>query len=233
MRKVQFIFLMMMVVFTTAFTSCTNDDNNDGPYGASWATVKLVESGEKNASFYLDSDYYGNLLVGENNDMNFVPKEGERIVALFNMLAPQSGDYKMTIALEQVYPVLTKEVDFTTDMDSYVNDPIVIWQNNLWVSNGYMNMVFQQALPASTPHTINLVMSEEYQLEDGYVPMQLFYDKKQQTGDRSTSVNVSFNLDKVDLENVKGIVLKINSAVNGEVSLRINLKDGAGVAVPA
>lgn len=232
MRKLQFIFMSMLVAMTAGFTSC-NNDNNEGPYGASWATVKLLNTNEKNASFYLDSDYYGNLLVGENNVMNFTPREDERIIALFDVLTPESSDYKMTVALQQVFPVLTKDIIFTTETEDYANDPIIISRNNLWVSNGYMNMVFQQKIPASTPHVINLVMDEHYQLEDGYVPMQLFYDTKSTMSERSASVNVSFDLSKVNFEDTKGIVLKMNSAVNGEIKLRINLKNGSGIAVPA
>ena len=91
------------------------------------------------------------------------------------------------------------------------------------ISGGYMNIIFVQNLPAKEKHRISLVRPQddaELYGGDGYVHLELRYnDYDDVTGVGNWGI-VSFNLNSLNItEETKGIKLKLNSAVNGEVEV--------------
>ena len=90
-----------------------------------------------------------------------------------------------------------------------------------------MNVIFLQDLPAKTKHRISLVRPQddaELYGEDGYIHLELRYNAYDDLTGRHSFGAVSYNLNSLDVtDETKGIKLKINSEVNGEVELTFDL----------
>ena len=86
-----------------------------------------------------------------------------------------------------------------------------------------MNIIFVQNLPAKEKHRISLVRPQddaELYGDDGYVHLELRYnDYDDVTGYGAWGI-VSYNLSSLNITDAtKGIKLKLNSSVNGEVEV--------------
>lgn len=215
-----------MALAAIGFSSCDDKDGYSiGDIGVSWATVKSIGDGK---TFYLDSDNFGSLWIAGYRIYNFTPKDGERVVAVFNPLADNYEGYNMAVLLEELYPVITKSVITSdTNEEELGNSPITIYKGHLWAAAGYLNLIYQQNQSVASTPSINLVYNEESTTDD-YVGLDLCYNNTNQSSSYSLPVNVSFDLSKLNLENKKGIDVTINSATNGKVTLRINLNNGQG-----
>lgn len=223
MRKINLLLLSLLTFFAFTFQSCDNNDGYSiGDFGMSWATVRVLNGN----TYYLDSDRFGTLWLSADAALWYKPVEGERVVSYFNPLADNYNGYDMAIKLEAIYPVLTKEVvELTSENEKeFGNDPIIIFQNNLWVSNGYMNIIFRQNTPLSKKHYINLVQGASVDGEDeDYAYLALRYNTYNDLSGYWQDGAVSFNLNDVDLNGKKGIILKMNSEKNGKVEIKIDL----------
>ena len=212
-----------MTLIALGFSSCSNNDGYSiGDIGISWATVKTI--GDSKA-YYLDSDNFGSLWIGGSRIFNFTPKDGERVVAVFNPLVDNYEGYDMAILLEDLYPVLTKKVITDPTDESLGNSPITISKGHMWVAAGYLNLIYQQTQSATAKPTINLVYNEENSTDE-YIGLDLFYNNSNQNNSYTLPVNVSFDLSTLNLEEKKGIDVTINSIKNGKVTLRIDITDG-------
>ena len=132
----------------------------------------------------------------------------------------------MAVKLEAIYPILTKDiVEITPESEQEIgNDPIVILKGNLWVSNGFMNIIFRQDMPLTDKHFINLVQGESIDGDnEDYTYLALRYNTYNDLSGYWQNGAVSFNLNTLDLSGKKGIILRMNSKENGEIELEINL----------
>lgn len=121
--------------------------------------------------------------------------------------------------------MLTKQVETLTPEtdEDFGNDPVTIYQGDITISGGYMNIIFVQNLPAKEKHRISLVRPQddaELYGDDGYVHLELRYnDYDDVTGYGAWGI-VSYNLSSLNITDAtKGIKLKLNSSVNGEVEV--------------
>ena len=126
--------------------------------------------------------------------------------------------------------VLTKDVETLTpeNEEELGNDPVVIYQGDITISGGYMNIFFVQNLPAKTKHRISLVRpqdNEDLYAGDGYIHLELRYNDYDDLTGRQAYGAVSYNLNSLDITSgTKGIKLKLNSEKNGEVEVTFDLK---------
>ena len=223
------------VLVSLTFTSCDNDVYSVCDFGIAWATVHTL-GGTQIGPYYLQSDAYGSLWLSGNNVNSYVPTNGQRVIAMFNPLADNYEGYNMAVVLNWLTPVETKNIiQLTNDnVADFGNDPLVVYQGNMWVAGGYLNLVYQNFVWQTTAPTINLVYSADDALaSDDYVHLQLLYKNSEGNTSYVTSENVSFDLSTIDLTDKKGIMLAMNSLENGEVELVINIENGVGGAVPA
>ena len=223
MKKINlFVLALMVMLTTTIFHSCDkNDGYSIGDIGASWATVRII-SGD---TYYLDSDNFGTLWLAADAARWYKPVDGERVISYFNPLHDNYNGYNMAIKLEAIYPILTKQVEELTLENSaeFGNDPIVISKGNIWVSNGYMNIIFRQNIPMTEKHMISLVQGASINGNNSeYAYLELRYNTFDDTTGYWQDGAVSFNLNSVDFTNKKGIILKLNSETNGEVEVQLN-----------
>ena len=223
MKKLNLILVSFLTLIATTFYSCDNNDGYSiGDIGMSWATVRVLN----NNTYYLDSDNYGTLWLSADAARWYKPVEGERVISYFNPLADNYKNYDMAVKLEAIYPILTKDiVEITPENEQEIgNDPIVILKGNLWVSNGFMNIIFRQDMPLTDKHFINLVQGESIDGDnEDYTYLALRYNTYNDLSGYWQNGAVSFNLNTLDLSGKKGIILRMNSKENGEIELEINL----------
>lgn len=240
MKKLNWLFMLLLLGLMPALQSCDNDDDgySIGDIGWDWATVRTTGGG----GYYLEGDQWGSIFPLSTSIYWFRPVDGERIVAYFNPLQDNYGDYDVAVKMEGVREVLTKKVEDLTAANEadFGNDPIVIYQGDMWLGGKYLNLIFEQNIPQSKKHRISLVKNTTVQpADDGYVHLELRYNTyKDETGYRQWAY-VSYDLSEFyptpqpkegTSSAIKGFKVKINSKTNGERVLTLDLKDK--VAVP-
>lgn len=230
MKKLHWIFMAVCLAILPVLQSC--DDNDGRSLGdftpPLWATVRIVGD-----AFYLDCDTWGTLWPLNTNLDWYDAADGQRVITMFTPLYDDFQGYDHAVKLLQLQNVLTKEVETLTPEtdEDFGNDPVRIYKGDIGISGGYMNIVFLQNLPSATKHRISLVRAENDQEvygEDGYIHLQLRYNNYDDvTGYRAYGA-VSYNLNNLNISSeTKGIKLKLNSEVNGEVEIVFDLKDSA------
>lgn len=211
-----------------ALQSC--DDLDDG-YSVGdftpplWATVRVTGS-----AFYLDSDRWGTLWPVNTNIGWYEPADGQRVITVVNPIYDDYEGYDHAVKILEMQDVLTKGVEaLTTENDEeFGNDPVLIYKGDIGISGGYMNIFFSQNLPSEKKHRISLVSPTEPKLhaEDGYIHLELRYNNYDDLTGRRGWGAVSYNLNSLNITTeTKGIKLKLNSEVNGEVELTFDLKN--------
>lgn len=227
MKKLNWFLLAMLFVLIPTLQSCDdNDGYSVGDIGMSWATVRVL-SGD---TYYLDSDRYGKLWLSGNAAYWYKPVDGERVYVSFNPLWDDYEGYDMAVKLDYLEKILTKQVeDLTAENEAeFGNDPVDIFQKNLWISNGYLNIIFQQARPLHKKHLVSLVRNTTVEpVDDGYIHLEYRYNTYNDVSASWTQGAVSFNLNSLDFTGKKGIKLKLNSAVNGEVEVVLDVKNAS------
>lgn len=229
MKKLHWLFMAICLAVMPALQSC--DDVDDG-YSVGdftpplWATVRVT-----GGAFYLDCDVWGTLWPINTNLGWYEPADGQRVITTFNPLYDNFQGYDHAVKILRMQDVLTKGIEIMTPETEkeFGNDPMLIYKGDMGISGGYLNIIFAQNLPAKTKHRISLVRTqegEELYAEDGYIHLELRYNTYDDvTGYRAYGA-VSYNLNSLDITSAtKGIKLKLNSEVNGEVELTFDLKD--------
>lgn len=228
MKKLHWLFMAICLAVMPALQSC--DDLDDG-YSVGdftpplWATVRVTGS-----AFYLDCDRWGTLWPVNTNIGWYEPADGQRVITTFNPLSDKFDGYDHAVKILTMQDVLTKEVEILTTENEkeFGNDPVLIYKGDIGIGGGYLNIIFAQNLPSKTKHRISLVRLPESVASvvgDGYIHLELRYnDYDDLTGYREWGA-VSYNLNSLDMADAKGIKLKLNSEVNGEVELAFDLKD--------
>lgn len=163
---------------------------------------------------------------GPSTDLGwYTPVDGQRVITYFNPLWDDFEGYDHAVKILGIQNVLTKQVETLTPEtdEDFGNDPVTIYQGDITISGGYMNIIFVQNLPAKEKHRISLVRPQddaELYGDDGYVHLELRYnDYDDVTGYGAWGI-VSYNLSSLNITDAtKGIKLKLNSSVNGEVEV--------------
>lgn len=203
MKKLNCFLVAMLFLLMPALQSCDdNDGYSIGQFGGSWATVRVLSGN----TYYLDSDYYGTLWPAASNVYGFRPVDGQRLAVLFNPLYDNFDNYDLAVKVENVFPILTKQVETLTaeNEEEIGNDPVTIFKDRIWIANGYLNVVFRQDKPVYTPHLVSLVHNTlEVPEEDDYVHLEFRYNTYGDLSGRWGDEAVSFNLNSVDFEERK------------------------------
>jgi hypothetical protein len=222
-----------MVLFPM-LQSCDNDDGHYsiGDFTVSWATVRTTGN-----AFYLNSDTWGTCWLVNTNLGHYQGVDGQRVFAMFSPMADNFDGYDHAVQLLDIRDALTKSVDtLTVNNDEELgNDPVRVYQGDMSVSGGYLNLVFMQNMPndMKTRQRISLAADESYfkesgkapRADDGYIHLELRYNTYKNTTGFYNAALVSFNLNQLDITSAtKGIKVKLNSEVNGEVEVTLDMK---------
>lgn len=230
MKKLQWLFMAICLAVMPALQSCSDDDGYSiGDFTPPlWATVRVNGN-----AFYLDSDVWGSMWP-VNTDLGWYEAvDGQRVITVVNPLQDNFQGYDHAVKLLRLQNVLTKGIDTLTPEteEEFGNDPVVIYQGDITISGGYMNIFFVQNLPSKEKHRISLVRpqaDEELYGEDGYIHLELRYNDYDDVTNLQAYGAVSYNLNGLDINSdTKGIKLKLNSQKNGEVEVAFDLKSNA------
>lgn len=217
MKKLNFLLLALLLTVVPALQSCDDSDGYSlGDFAIDWATVR-VAGGD---TYSLTGDAWGTLWPGATAIPGYKPIDGQRVVAYFNPLGDNWEGYDHVVKVEYLRNVLTKQVEELTPENEaeFGNDPVLIYKGNMWISGGYLNVIFCQDLPAKEKHRVSLVRDTRSIAngDDGYIHLEYRYNTYGDTTGRWINGVVSFNLNSLDMEGKKGIKVKLNSLENGE-----------------
>ena len=229
MKKFNWFLVMLLLALVPALQSCDDDGYSIGDLGWDWATVHATGGG----GYYLEGDRWGVIDPVASSIPWYKPVDGERVVAFFNPLA--DTDNGAQVKIEGIQEVLTKEVEDMTaeNEEEFGNDPIVIYQGDMWLGGKFLNIIFHQYLPHNDKHRISLVQNkiepetpetpETLNVdEDGYIHLELRYNTYDDVTKYRGWGRVSYNLEEFypsakDAETEwKGFKVTINSEENGE-----------------
>lgn len=226
MKKTKMLLGLCLCMLMPAFLcSCDDDDSYSlGDFTPPlWATVRT-----QGTAFYLDCDVWGTLWP-VNIDLNgYVAEDGQRVITSFTPLADNYQGYDHAVKILSLQNVLTKQLEPLTpdNEEEYGNDPLLIFQGDMCVGGGYLNLLFLQNLPAVEKHRISLVQSEE-DLEaggkDGYLHCQLRYNDYDDLTGRRAYGAVSFHLGDLP-EGCQGVKVQLKSEKNGDVEVAFDFK---------
>ncbi|GAE83968.1 NigD1/NigD2 family lipoprotein [Bacteroides reticulotermitis] len=242
MKKLNWFLGVLLFALIPVLQSCDDDDNN--VIGWDWATVQATGGGE----YTLVGDKWGTILPVATAIPWYKPVDGERVVAFFRPLeeGAQGQEHDVVVKMEGITSVLTKEVEELTaeNEEEFGNDPIVIYEGDMWLGGKYLNLIFRQNIPHSEKHRISLVENKKVTVDpqenDGYVHLELRYNTYDDTTNLWGWGRVSYNLadyypsaehfSDTETPTFKGFKVKINSKTNGERTLVLEI--GKSVAVP-
>ena len=224
MKKLNWLVLAMLLTVVPALQSCDDSDGfSIGDIGRDWATVRVIGGG----TYYLEGDKWGTMWLAASDVWGYRPVDGERVVCYFNPLYEDFQGYDFAVKLERVSRILTKEVeDLTAENEAeYSNDPVVIWQNDMWISGNYLNLVFQQNVPVKEKHRVSLVRNTTIEYpNDGYIHLEYRYNTYDDLSGYWREGAVSFNLSSLKIdENTKGLKIKFKTEKGDEEKV-FNLK---------
>ena len=194
--------LFLLVTMAAAiFTSC-NDSDGDYPRLSAFASVKPLE----NNDFYVVLDDGKTVYPGDKSRIgSYKAEEDQRVVIYFNLLNNKVEGYDYNMALyyiQDIYSGGTKVVTTQEELDALEDD----------------KTSFKEAFLNSN------YLAPEY-TEEGYLNLELRRDAHGDEGGYNYDRYVSFKLDsfKEDLEGKKGIILRVNTRMNGVKYIKIGL----------
>ena len=137
--------------------------------------------------------------------------------------------YDCSVKVLNIKEILTKPIEKLTaeNEEEFGNDPVDIFEGNMWINGGYLNIVFNQNMPSKVKHLVSLVKNTTITPEqDGYIHLEYRYNTYGDTTGYWRNGAVSFSLGSLEITSeTKGIKVKINSAKNGEKEITFDLKD--------
>ena len=215
MKKVSLYGFAVLLGMATLFQSCDdNDGYSVGDIAVDFVTTHVSGSGV----LTFTGDAWGTIWPGAPLIICPRPADGQRALMFFNPLYDNFQGYDVAVKVENIYPILTKQVEQLSAENEaeYGDDPVRI--TDAWVAGGHMNLIFHQRVPKNGPHRVSLVQNtqKEYD-EDGYVHLEYRYKTNGDTlSNAVVRSTVSYNLSGLDMTDKKGIKMRIKSAVNGE-----------------
>lgn len=233
MRRIKWLLGVWILALVPMLQSCDDGDGYSiGDFSWDWATVRATGGG----GYYLEGDSWGVIVPVATSIPWFRPVDGERVVAFFNPLYDMKEEKGVQVKMEGIRELLTKEVeDMSTaeEAEEFGNDPIQIYQGDMWLGGKFLNVIFHQDLPRSKKHRISLVQNKIetgepsepgtlHVAEDGYVHLELRYNTYKDVTNCWGWGRVSYNLEKFFPTPVdswaapKGFKVTINSREHGE-----------------
>lgn len=226
MKKLNGFLWGLLAMVGVTFQSCDDDEGYSiGDIAVDWVTVNTQGA----HVFEFMGDTWGRLWPAATNYPNYSPVDGQRAIIEFNPLYDNYPEgYDCSIKLTRVREILTKQVEeLTTENEAeYGNDPVSIFEGNMWISGQHLNVIFNQNLPKEVKHRVSLVRNTTITPpEDGYIHLEYRYNTYDDTTDYRVYGAVSFSLRSLDITTeTKGIKVKINSVNGGEKEITFDLK---------
>ena len=153
---------LWLAVATLVFNSCNDDDGYS--LDKAWysiATVHPLETksyGSVSAPYWLTLDSGTSLWPVATNIPWYNPKEKTRAFVVYTLLSDEFPGYDHAVKVLDLKSILTKPVaeNLAEANDSiYGTDPVNI--SDIWIGDGYLNVVFEFNYGGNAVHYINLL----------------------------------------------------------------------------
>ena len=219
--------LFLLVTMAAAiFTSC-DDSDGDYPRLSAFASVKPLE----NNDFYVVLDDGKTVYPGDKSRIgSYKAEEGQRVI-YFNLLNNKVEGYDYNMALyyiQDIYSGGTKVVTTQEELDQLKDDNTSFMGARL--NSNFLTVGVGFNATDLTKHTFLLVRNDVTEIapeytEEGYLNLELRRDANGDEGGYNYDRYVSFKLDSFeeDLEGKKGIILRVNTRMNGVKYIKIEL----------
>jgi len=192
--KRKFILSTVTLVLFVAigFQSCDDDDGYS--LGDFWVDIATVETDDNSSAYWFILDD-GTTLWPAASDIQYLPKQGQRIILNYSILSNQKNEFDHYIKINYIWDILTKKtiVLTATNADSIGNDPVKI--NDMWIGNHYLNVNFLFNYGGIRPHAINLVENSLIpDPQDGKIHLEFRHNAYGSTNNRLYNGLVCFDL---------------------------------------
>jgi len=189
--------------------SCKDDDGYS--LDKAWYSIATVHPLDDSRSYWLTLDSGTSLWPAATNIPWYDPQETKRAFVVYSLLSDEFYGYDHAIKVLDLKSILTKSVSENLgeeNDETYGTDPVSI--SDLWIGDGYLNVVFEFNYGGNAVHYINLIESENadtpYYFEFRH---NAFNDSKRY----SRKGIVAFDLSNIDT-NGKEVTLTIQVKTN-------------------
>ena len=157
-----FLLVIGIALVSLTLPSCLDDDDSYS-LGDIWIAVATVVP-EGNNVYYLRLDDGDKLWPAATNYPNYQPKPNQRALVNFTILADSTqsnlGGFSHYVKVNAIHNILTKSIaknEGAANDSIYGTDPVSIYENNMWIGDGYLNIYFETLWGGKTAHFINLM----------------------------------------------------------------------------
>lgn len=172
MMKVLKIYVPVIGIFFSMslfLNSCLDDGGYSlGEYYIEVATVESLESDQH----YFKLDNGTTLWPAAGSYIGHNLNDGQRTWLNYTILSDSRPEFDHYIKVNGVDPILTKKIaeDLGEENDPvYGTDPVGIEDNDIWIGNGYLNIIFVFNYGGEKKHSVNLLPAGDeenaYQVE--------------------------------------------------------------------
>jgi len=186
---------ILLSLFIPLFAACDFNDNDDYISQNDYVDIATVKNPDSLSTFFFKLDNDKLMWTAASNFYNYRPKNGQRIVAFYSVLSDKraTGLYDYDVRLNNVYPVLTKEIFqiTTSKQDSIGNDSIFI--SEIWIGSDYLNVEFRY-YGYNQIHYINLVSDGSKMYTDGKTHLEFRHNANNDSPNYYRRGIVSFDL---------------------------------------
>ena len=160
MKMIKWFVLGFGLVFAAlVLNSCNNDDGYS--LDKAWYSIATVNPSDDSKSFWLSLDSGTSLWPVATNIPGYNPKEKQRAFVIYSLLSDEFYGYDHAVKILDLKSILTKPVAENLGKendDTYGTDPVDIAE--MWIGDGYLNIVFEFNYGGNAVHYINLLASE-------------------------------------------------------------------------
>jgi len=207
--------IVVVVVLLALLPACNKDDKF--PQWSGIGTIEKLVATSDDFVIVLDG---GERLVPNKIIVNNDYENGERIFAKYTITKTvDANNYE--VDLYDLDRILTKDIIQLTESikDSIGNDPVYMNEQNIWISNNYINFIFSY-YGAYKIHHINLVkLYENTHTDNGRLILEFRHNAHNDYSNVLMSGVVSFNLESLKETNLDSVrfVVRVKEYNEGSI----------------
>lgn len=198
MKKLVFFSLLLVA----ALLACEKADNSKG-----YVSVGSIEkTGDSNFDFIVNLDN-GKILTPIDVYDNNTVSDGDRVIVEYTVIEEKENDH-YEVDIYDIDDILTKGIIQLTEQikDSIGDDPIYTNDDNIWISNKHLNIVFDYYGYNET-HLINLVkpIGDPIYDDEDHLILEFKHNSKNDYPYNLLSGIVSFELESLRIADEESI----------------------------
>ena len=152
----KFMFGLGILIMSFLFNSCLDDDGYS--LDKAWYSIATINPLEDSKAYWLSLDNGTSLWPVATNIPWYNPKENQRAFVVYTLLSDKFNEYDHAIKILDLKTILTKPVAENLgekNDETYGTDPVSM--SEMWIGDGYLNIVFEFYYGGNTVHFINLM----------------------------------------------------------------------------